>query len=136
MVSRYSSPPKWLRNFFSGFMGRLLCLGNYYHQVSDTHQRLELDDVRESPESEQIEQGESEQSWSSEPEFCFRPECPRAGRGGHHEGLGSGGSWHREVLLLYLHHGIRFSDQRLHLVIVPQSLTAIIIISSSRINIA
>jgi len=52
---RYSSPPKWLRNFFSGFMGRILCLGTYYHQVSDTHQRLELDDVQESPESEQIE---------------------------------------------------------------------------------
>ena len=31
---RYSAPPKWLRNFFSGFMGRLLCLGNYYHQVN------------------------------------------------------------------------------------------------------
>ena len=104
--------------------------------MSDTHQRLELDDVRESPESEQIEQGESEQSWSSEREFCFRPECPRAGRGGDHEGLGSGGCWYREVLLLHLHHGIRSSDQRLHLVIVPQSLTAIIIISSSRINIA
>jgi len=54
---RFSSPPKWLRNFFSGFMGRILCLGNYYHQVSDTHQRLvvELDDVQESPESEQTE---------------------------------------------------------------------------------
>lgn len=54
---RYQSPPKVLRNLFSGFLGRLLCLGSYYHQVSDTHQRLvlELDDVSmsESPESEQ-----------------------------------------------------------------------------------
>jgi len=52
---RYSGPPKWLRNFFSGFMGRLLCLGNYYHQVSDTHQRLivEMDDIMDSPECEQ-----------------------------------------------------------------------------------
>merc|ERR1719220_2811301 len=48
---RYSSPPKWLRNFFSGFIGRILCLGNYYHQVSETHQRLvvELDDIQDSP---------------------------------------------------------------------------------------
>ena len=30
---RYSGPPKCLRNFFSGFMGRVLCLSNYYHQV-------------------------------------------------------------------------------------------------------
>ena len=56
---RYSSPPKWLRNFFSGFMGRVLCLGNYYHQVSETHQRLELDDIQESPESEQTERGKA-----------------------------------------------------------------------------
>lgn len=54
---RYSSPPKVLRTLFSGFLGRLLCLGSYYHQVSETHHRLELqlDDVSmsESPESEQ-----------------------------------------------------------------------------------
>merc|ERR1719266_3024215 len=54
---RYSSPPKALRTLFSGFLGRLLCLGSYYHQVSETHHRLELqlDDVSmsESPESEQ-----------------------------------------------------------------------------------
>ena len=30
---KYSSPPKFLKNFFSGFGGRLLCLGNYTHQV-------------------------------------------------------------------------------------------------------
>jgi len=54
---RYSGPPKWLRNFFSGFMGRILCLSNYYHQVSDTHQRLivEMDDIHESPESDQTD---------------------------------------------------------------------------------
>jgi len=54
---RFSAPPKWLRNFFSGFMGKLLCLGNYYHQVSETHQRLvvELDDIQDSPECEQTE---------------------------------------------------------------------------------
>lgn len=52
---RYSGPPKWLKNAFSGFMGRILCLGNYYHQVSETHQRLvvEMDDISDSPESEQ-----------------------------------------------------------------------------------
>jgi len=54
---RYSSPPKMLRTIFSGFLGRILCLGSYYHQVSETHHRLELqlDDVSmsESPESEQ-----------------------------------------------------------------------------------
>jgi len=54
---RYSSPPKFLRNLFSGFLGRVLCLGSYYHQVSETHQRLELelDDVymNDFPESEQ-----------------------------------------------------------------------------------
>jgi len=52
---RYSGPPKWLRNFFTGFMGRILCLSNYYHQVSETHQRLivEMDDIHESPESDQ-----------------------------------------------------------------------------------
>jgi len=55
---RYSGPPKWLRNFFSGFMGRVLCLSNYYHQVSDTHQRLvvEMDDILDSPESDQVGQ--------------------------------------------------------------------------------
>merc|ERR1712106_1010996 len=55
---RYSGPPKWMRNFFSGFMGRVLCLSNHYHQVSDTHHRLitEMDDVLESPESDQAGQ--------------------------------------------------------------------------------
>lgn len=52
---RYSSPPKFLRNLFTGFVGKLLCLGNYYHQVSGTHHRLlvEMDQVSESPECEQ-----------------------------------------------------------------------------------
>ena len=47
--------PKFLRNLFTGLLGKFLCLGNYYHQVSDTHQRLmvEMEDVNESPESEQ-----------------------------------------------------------------------------------
>ena len=30
---KYASPPKMLKNFFSGWGGRLLCLGNYTHQV-------------------------------------------------------------------------------------------------------
>ena len=31
---KYNSPPKFLKNAFSGYLGQLLCLGNYYHQVS------------------------------------------------------------------------------------------------------
>ena len=31
---KYNSPPKFLKNTFSGFIGQILCLGNYYHQVS------------------------------------------------------------------------------------------------------
>jgi len=52
---RYSGPPKWMKHFFSGYMGRVLCLSSYSSQVSETHQRLmvELDDISESPESEQ-----------------------------------------------------------------------------------
>lgn len=52
---KYRKPPKFLRNLFTGLLGKFLCLGNYYHQVSDTHQRLmvEMEDVNESPESEQ-----------------------------------------------------------------------------------
>lgn len=47
---KYSSPPKFLKNTFSGVLGKCLCLGNYYHQVSSTHQRLtvELTDMAES----------------------------------------------------------------------------------------
>merc|ERR1712080_528039 len=47
---KYSSPPKFLLNLFSGCIGKLLCLGNYTHQVSSTHQRLvmELSDMAES----------------------------------------------------------------------------------------
>lgn len=47
---KYSSPPKFLKNTFSGYLGKCLCLGNYYHQVSSTHQRLtvELTDMAES----------------------------------------------------------------------------------------
>ena len=32
---KYNSPPKFLKNTFSGFIGQILCLGNYYHQVSN-----------------------------------------------------------------------------------------------------
>jgi len=54
---KYNSPPKFLKNTFSGFIGQILCLGNYYHQVSSTHQRLtvELTDMAES-EQQQTEQ--------------------------------------------------------------------------------
>jgi hypothetical protein len=34
---KYSSPPKMLKNFFSGCGGRFLCLGNYTHQVLFGH---------------------------------------------------------------------------------------------------
>ena len=87
--SRYSSPPKWLRNFFSGFMGRVLCLGNYYHQVSETHQRLELDDIQESPESEQTERGKAVLPWLRlrlTGDFHFRSDGARSGRSWHYEG--------------------------------------------------
>lgn len=40
---KYSRPPKFLTRTFSGFLGKLLCLGNYSHQVSHTHQRLTLE---------------------------------------------------------------------------------------------
>lgn len=47
---KYSGPPKMLKMLFSGSLGKCLCLGNYYHQVSSTHQRLflELTDMAES----------------------------------------------------------------------------------------
>jgi len=47
---KYQSPPKFLKNAFGGLLGKCLCLGNYYHQVSSTHQRLtvELTDMAES----------------------------------------------------------------------------------------
>jgi len=66
---RYSSPPKLVRDLFSGVVGRLLCLGHYYHQVSNTHHRLmvEMDSVSESPESEQdppeMSEGRKQQEW-------------------------------------------------------------------------
>jgi len=52
---KYRKPPKFLRNLFTGALGKFLCLGNYYHQVSHTHHRLqvEMEDVNESPECEQ-----------------------------------------------------------------------------------
>lgn len=52
---RYTSPPKVVSEFFSGIAGRLLCLGNYTHQISTTHERLivEMDSIADSPESEQ-----------------------------------------------------------------------------------
>jgi nicotinic acetylcholine receptor len=51
---RYTSPPKFLRNIFSGALGKFLCLSNYYNQISFTHQRLssEMETMSESPESE------------------------------------------------------------------------------------
>merc|ERR1719189_628621 len=54
---KYSSPPKFLKRLFAGYLGQFLCLGNYYHQVSSTHQRLtvELTDMAES-EQQQTEQ--------------------------------------------------------------------------------
>ena len=30
---KYNSPPKFLKNLFAGVLGKLLCLGNYAHQV-------------------------------------------------------------------------------------------------------
>ena len=30
---KYNSPPKFLKNLFAGVLGKLLCLGNYSHQV-------------------------------------------------------------------------------------------------------
>ena len=41
-VVRYTSPPKVLRDLFSGSFGKLLCLGNYYNQISFTHQRYTI----------------------------------------------------------------------------------------------
>jgi len=40
---KYTGPPKFLTQLFSGCLGKLLCLGNYSHQVSSTHQRLTLE---------------------------------------------------------------------------------------------
>ncbi|XP_059082265.1 acetylcholine receptor subunit alpha-type acr-16-like isoform X1 [Tigriopus californicus] len=50
---KYSGPPKFLKNAFSGSLGKCLCLGNYYHQVSSTHERLvlELTDMAESEQA-------------------------------------------------------------------------------------
>jgi len=58
---RYTSPPKVLRDLFSGSFGKLLCLGNYYNQISFTHQRLssEMDTMSESPESERTEEDQT-----------------------------------------------------------------------------
>ena len=57
---KYQSPPKFLKNAFGGILGKCLCLGNYYHQVSSTHQRLtvELTDMAES--EQQTEQDTEE----------------------------------------------------------------------------
>ena len=54
---KYTSPPKFLKNAFGGFLGKCLCLGNYYHQVSSTHQRLtvELTDMAESEQQTEQE---------------------------------------------------------------------------------
>lgn len=32
-VRRFAGPPKALKRIFSGGLGKVLCLGNYYHQV-------------------------------------------------------------------------------------------------------
>lgn len=53
---KYTSPPKFLKNMFSGCLGKLLCLGNYFHQVSSTHQRLVLE-LTDMAESEQQSDG-------------------------------------------------------------------------------
>eukprot|EP00088_Acartia_fossae_P005661 TRINITY_DN12554_c0_g1_i2.p1 TRINITY_DN12554_c0_g1~~TRINITY_DN12554_c0_g1_i2.p1 ORF type:complete len:504 (+),score=113.60 TRINITY_DN12554_c0_g1_i2:109-1620(+) len=62
---RYTSPPRVLRDLFSGALGRILCLGNYYNQISFTHQRLgtEMENMSDSPESERPE-GEMDQQCS------------------------------------------------------------------------
>lgn len=51
---KYSPPPAFLKSFFSSSVGKLLCLGHYYHQVSSTHQRLflELTDMAESEQEQ------------------------------------------------------------------------------------
>jgi len=56
---KFQGPPKFLKSLFSGTLGRCLCLGNYYHQVSATHQRLvlELSDLH----AESTDCGEDEQ---------------------------------------------------------------------------
>ena len=33
---KYQGPPKFFKSLFSGSLGRCLCLGNYYHQVTNT----------------------------------------------------------------------------------------------------
>eukprot|EP00095_Tigriopus_kingsejongensis_P007928 maker-scaffold169_size292178-snap-gene-0.11 protein:Tk07928 transcript:maker-scaffold169_size292178-snap-gene-0.11-mRNA-1 annotation:"neuronal acetylcholine receptor subunit alpha-2 precursor" len=55
---KYNGPPKFLKVAFSGALGKFLCLGNYYHQVSSTHQRLvlELTDMAESDQMDEREQ--------------------------------------------------------------------------------
>ncbi len=42
-VRRYAGPPKSLKRAFSGGLGKFLCLGNYYHQVSAEGRDLDLD---------------------------------------------------------------------------------------------
>ena len=57
---KYQSPPKFLKNAFGGILGKCLCLGNYYHQVSSTHQRLTVE-LTDMAESEQQTEQETEE---------------------------------------------------------------------------
>ena len=57
---KYQSPPKFLKNAFGGLLGKCLCLGNYYHQVSSTHQRLTVE-LTDMAESEQQTEQETEE---------------------------------------------------------------------------
>merc|ERR1712113_318680 len=51
---RYSSPPKALRTLFSGFLGRLLCLGSHYHQGPETHQAARELNLRDGQETNSV----------------------------------------------------------------------------------
>ncbi len=60
---KYSGPPKFLKMLFSGSVGKCLCLGHYYHQVSATHQRLflELTDMAESEQQDSMDESSQQQ---------------------------------------------------------------------------
>jgi len=57
-LRKYTGPPRLLTSLFAGPLGKFLCLGHYYHQVSSTHQRLVL-------ELSDMDLAESEQGASS-----------------------------------------------------------------------
>ena len=101
-ISRFSAPPKWLRNFFSGFMGKLLCLGNYYHQVKlwiecTTFLILLSPGVRDPSKIGGRVGWHSRFSrmWTNRERFVNS----RTGGQWDHEGLALGGCWYWEVLL-------------------------------------